>query len=175
MKDRNKLSAPKGVTTPQDKQRQAETGKKSKSLKRAGSPALSESSGNESTRKKPKKNSTMATGSRSGTPLPQANALRRSKMAVGSGSDGEATAGEMSDGAGTKKKIRIVASSRGTPAVSRASSPNPAPGCEYIMYNLSPAPANVRNYSPHILYPIRWCNRAMGDPREDTRRGHCYR
>ncbi|ENH75255.1 Transcription initiation factor IIF subunit alpha [Fusarium oxysporum f. sp. cubense race 1] len=99
------------------------------SLKRAGSPALSESSGNESSRKKLKKNVTSATGSRSGTPLLQGGAARR-PTAAGSGSDGEATAGEMSDGAAPKrKKLKLVSSSaRGTPSASRAGSPNPTQG-----------------------------------------------
>lgn len=102
-------------------------GKKGKSLKRAGSPALSESSGNESTRKKLKKTSAAAPESRPSTPgLPQTNTVRRPKITAGSGSDGEATAGEMSDGAMQKKKIKLVGSSRGTPSASRAGSPNPA-------------------------------------------------
>jgi transcription initiation factor TFIIF subunit alpha len=124
----------KGVkgNTPQGKTKQSELSKKGKSLKRAGSPALSESSGNESTRKKLKKTATPATGSRAGSPLPPSLAnKRKSKMGAGSGSDGEATAGEMSDGAGPKKKIKIVGSARGTPTASRAGSPNPAQGSKF--------------------------------------------
>lgn len=51
-------------------------------------------------------------------------------MGAGSGSDGEATAGEMSDGAGPRpKKIKIGGTGpRGTPTASRAGSPNPTPG-----------------------------------------------
>lgn len=107
-------------STPQGKKGE----KKSKSLKRAGSPALSESSGNESSRKKIKKTTSAATGSRAGTPIP--GALRKGKMGAGSTSDGEATAGEMSDGAGPRKKIKLVGSTRGTPSASRAGSPAPA-------------------------------------------------
>ncbi|KAG7429015.1 Transcription initiation factor IIF subunit alpha [Fusarium oxysporum f. sp. raphani] len=120
-------SGSKGTNTPSGKK--PEGSKKSKSLKRAGSPALSESSGNESSRKKLKKNVTSATGSRSGTPLLQGGAARR-PTAAGSGSDGEATAGEMSDGAAPKrKKLKLVSSSaRGTPSASRAGSPNPTQG-----------------------------------------------
>ncbi|KAM0238954.1 hypothetical protein ACHAP5_008460 [Fusarium lateritium] len=120
-------SGSKGTNTPSGKK--PEGSKKSKSLKRAGSPALSESSGNESSRKKLKKNVTSAAGSRSGTPLPQGAAARRA-MGAGSGSDGEATAGEMSDGAKAKrKKLKIVShSARGTPSASRAGSPNPTQG-----------------------------------------------
>ncbi|KAH6607935.1 transcription initiation factor iif subunit alpha [Trichoderma cornu-damae] len=124
---KSKLSSSKGSTTPQGKQKLPEAGKKGKSLKRAGSPALSESSGNESTRKKLKKSSAAAPESRPSTPgLPQTNTVRRPKITAGSGSDGEVTAGEMSDGAMQKKKIKLVGSSRGTPSVSRAGSPNPA-------------------------------------------------
>lgn len=56
--------------------------------------------------------------------------MRRSKMGAGSGSDGEATGGEMSDGAGPKKKkLKLVSSSaRGTPSASRAGSPIPTQG-----------------------------------------------
>jgi transcription initiation factor TFIIF subunit alpha len=116
-------SGSKGTNTPSGKK--PEGSKKGKSLKRAGSPALSESSGNESSRKKLKKNVTSAAASRSGTPLPQAR--RAVVMGAGSGSDGEATAGEMSDGAmGKRKKLKLVShSARGTPSASRAGSPNP--------------------------------------------------
>ncbi|KAF4971183.1 hypothetical protein FSARC_1905 [Fusarium sarcochroum] len=117
-------SGSKGTNTPSGKK--PEGSKKSKSLKRAGSPALSESSGNESSRKKLKKSVTSAAGSRSGTPLPQGAAARRA-MGAGSGSDGEVTAGEMSDGAASKKKkLKLVSgSARGTPSASRAGSPIP--------------------------------------------------
>ncbi|CAG9946744.1 unnamed protein product [Clonostachys rosea f. rosea IK726] len=101
---------------------------KSKSLKRAGSPTLSESSGNESSRKKIKKTATPAGGSRAGTPLH----MRKLKTGgAGSGSDGEVTAGEMSDGAGAKikkKKIKVIGSGQGSPSASRAGSPNPGQG-----------------------------------------------
>ncbi|CAF3513896.1 hypothetical protein SNK03_007093 [Fusarium graminearum] len=117
-------SGSKGTNTPSGKK--PESSKKGKSLKRAGSPALSESSGNESSRKKLKKNAASAAASRSGTPLPQGAAARRA-LGAGSGSDGEATAGEMSDGAMAKrKKLKLVShSARGTPSASRAGSPNP--------------------------------------------------
>ncbi|KAM5354338.1 hypothetical protein ACJ41O_000987 [Fusarium nematophilum] len=125
-KDKDKSKGTKGTSTPSGKK--PEGSKKGKSLKRAGSPALSESSGNESSRKKLKKNVTPATGSRAGTPLPQGAAARRA-MAAGSGSDGEVTASEMSDGAAPrKKKLKLVNSARGTPSASRAGSPNPAQG-----------------------------------------------
>ncbi|ATY66109.1 Transcription Factor Rap30 interaction [Cordyceps militaris] len=116
--EKNKLKA----ASAQGKHKPAD--KKSKSLKRAGSPALSESSGNESSRKKMKKTAVTAPGSRAGTPIP--GAVRKKKLGAGSTSDGEATAGEMSDGAGPRKKIKLVASAKGTPSASRAGSPVPA-------------------------------------------------
>ncbi|UKZ56411.1 hypothetical protein TrVGV298_010247 [Trichoderma virens] len=125
-KDKSKSQNAKGSTTPQGKQKLSEMVKKGKSLKRAGSPALSESSGNESTRKKQKKTSAAALGSRPSTPGLSQTTVRRPKITAGSGSDGEVTAGEMSDGAMQKKKIKLVGSSRGTPSASRAGSPNPA-------------------------------------------------
>jgi hypothetical protein len=80
-----------------------------------------------------KKTSATAPGSRSGTPGP--NAPRKSKVGAGSTSDGEATAGEMSDSAGPRKKIKLVGSAKGTPSASRAGSPVPATGgmfCQHI-------------------------------------------
>ena len=116
--------------TPKSKQKQEDASKKNKTLKRAGSPALSESSGNESTRKKLKKTSTNTPASRSGTPVPLAKpkALKKggASRGAGSGSDGEMTAGEMSDGVVAKRKIKLVASRRASPAGSRAGSPIPA-------------------------------------------------
>ncbi|KAF4337689.1 transcription initiation factor TFIIF subunit alpha [Fusarium beomiforme] len=130
----------KGTNTPSGKK--PDGSKKSKSLKRAGSPALSESSGNESSRKKLKKNVTSAAGSRSGTPLLQGGPRR--PTAAGSGSDGEATAGEMSDGAAPKrKKLNLVSNSaRGTPSASRAGSPNPTQGAA------SPGSSGTSNVEP---------------------------
>lgn len=138
-------SGSKGTNTPSGKK--PEGSKKSKSLKRAGSPALSESSGNESSRKKLKKNVTSAAGSRSGTPLPQGAAARRA-LGAGSGSDGEATAGEMSDGAMSKrKKLKIVShSARGTPSASRAGSPNPTQGGKFLLDLV-----RIRTITNHIL------------------------
>jgi transcription initiation factor TFIIF subunit alpha len=135
-KDKGKASgsSTKGTNTPKKG--------KAKSLKRAGSP-VSESSGNESVRKKPKVKKTAAgssvagvansaRGSRAGTPVPAAIGKRKGNLGAGSGSDGEATAGEMSDGAGVrKKKIKLVASNRGTPSASRAGSPIPPQASEF--------------------------------------------
>lgn len=62
-------------------------------------------------------------------------------MGAGSGSDGEATGGEMSDGAVRKKKLKLVSNSaRGTPSASRAGSPIPTQGGKYK----TGAPCNPR-------------------------------
>lgn len=107
--------------------------KKVNSLKRPGSPNLSEleSSGNESSRKRVKKTATGSIqNSRASTPVPTAqNGLQRPKKAAGATSDGEATGAEMSD-AGRKKftkKIKLVSGShgKGTPTGSRTGSPVP--------------------------------------------------
>ncbi|KAI1340263.1 Rap30/74 interaction domain-containing protein [Xylariaceae sp. FL0016] len=124
-KEKNAISGAntKGSNTPQGKKAAAEAAKKGKSLKRPGSPIPSDSSGTESTRKKKKTgpNTSSAAGSRGTTPLPSKRA--------GNTSDGEGTAGEMSDGAGgrIKKKKLLHLGGRGTPAGSRAGSPAPAP------------------------------------------------
>ncbi|PHH83573.1 hypothetical protein CDD82_7134 [Ophiocordyceps australis] len=131
-KEKLKSAGPKGSTTPLAKQKpQADADKKPKSLKRAGSPALSDSSGNESSRKKMRKTVAPASSSRAATPLPQGNSQRRPKVAgVGAGSDGEVTAGETSDGAAPRAKAKIAtgkaAGSKETPSASRAGSPNAA-------------------------------------------------
>ncbi|KAK2593484.1 transcription factor IIF subunit tfg1 [Conoideocrella luteorostrata] len=127
-KDKPKGPGSKGSVTPQGKHKAGDPMKKTKSLKRAGSPSLSESSGNESSRKKLKKTSITAPGSRAVTPVSQSRMARRTLTGPGSGSDGEGTAGEMSDSAvGPRKTMKLISSSgKGTPAVSRAGSPNPA-------------------------------------------------
>ncbi|KAF4125365.1 hypothetical protein GMORB2_4205 [Geosmithia morbida] len=125
-KDKDKSKGPKG-STPQ-KQKLGDSSKKGKGIKRVGSPALSESSGNESTFKKKTKASSSVMGSRAGTPSFQQAAVAKRKAksgGAGSGSDGEATAGELSDGAGPKKKIKLKGSSSGTPSASRTGTPNP--------------------------------------------------
>ncbi|TPX15010.1 uncharacterized protein E0L32_004840 [Thyridium curvatum] len=123
-------AASKGNTTPSGKHRLGDA-KKGKSLKRPGSPNLSESSGNESSRKKVKKHATGSVQpSRSSTPLP---GQQRSRAKGGALSDGEATAGEMSDGGVTKKKIKIIGTgARGTPVGSRAGSPVPSQGAASV-------------------------------------------
>jgi transcription initiation factor TFIIF subunit alpha len=113
------------------KVKQVDPLKKGKSLKRPGSPNFSESSGNESSRKKAKNKTTSSAQSRSSTPLAQTQPLgqsgQRRRIIAGSMSDGEATGGEMSDGPPKKKKIKLVANNgRGTPSGSRAGSPIPA-------------------------------------------------
>lgn len=85
-----------------------------------------ESSGNESSRKRPKKTATGSVrDSRASTPVPQ-----RTKKAPGAASDGEATATEMSDSGRPKllkKKSKLVVGSHGksTPTGSRPGSPIP--------------------------------------------------
>ncbi|KAK0619831.1 hypothetical protein B0T14DRAFT_519981 [Immersiella caudata] len=114
-------AATKGTNTPSGKQK-AVTGTKKGALKRPGSPNLSESSGNESSRKKVKI-AKAGISSRSGTPLPG-----RPKGIGGATSDGEATAGEASDGGvKLKKKIKLKSGTgaTGTPSGSRAGSPVP--------------------------------------------------
>lgn len=129
-KDKDK--AYKGSDTVHAKKVAVESGKKGKSLKRAGSPGVSDSSGTESTRKKKAKtgpSSSSLTGSRSSTPLMVGNPSHLAS----STSDGEATGGDMSDGAGGIKKkkkaggtqLSIGTHSKGTPTGSRAGSPNP--------------------------------------------------
>ncbi|KAK0388757.1 hypothetical protein NLU13_5000 [Sarocladium strictum] len=146
-------SSSKGTNTPKKA--------KVKSLKRAGSP-VSESSGNESVRKKAKVKKTAvgtsaaavnsARGSRAGTPVPGNAPIgkRKINMGAGSGSDGEATAGEMSDSAGAKKKkIKLVGSNRGTPTVSRAGSPNP-PQADSLQTPGSPRPITKADILAHL-------------------------
>ncbi|ORY65507.1 uncharacterized protein BCR38DRAFT_523947 [Pseudomassariella vexata] len=125
--------ASKGNDAAQGKKAAAEAAKKGKSLKRAGSPVVSDSSGAESNRKKKKKTGALSssmTGSRSTTPMPGS---QRRMGGAGSTSDGEATGGEMSDSAGgpKKKKQRMLGTgtgAQGTPTGSRAGSPNPTSG-----------------------------------------------
>ena len=135
--------------------------KSTKNLKRPGSPDLSEASGTDSTRKKHKKKhgSSQPTGtstplpeSRSGSPPPSsAPEGRVSKFSVdaaklseiaggkrikiryggGSGSEGEATGGEMSDDGQRPKKLKLrinAPSNGGSPTGSRAGSPNLSTG-----------------------------------------------
>ncbi|KAK4450655.1 hypothetical protein QBC34DRAFT_61995 [Podospora aff. communis PSN243] len=114
-------AATKGTNTPSGKHK-AVAGTKKGALKRPGSPNLSESSGNESSRKKVKI-AKSGVASRSGTPLPG-----RPKGIGGATSDGEATAGEASDGGvKLKKKIKLKSGTgaTGTPSGSRAGSPAP--------------------------------------------------
>ncbi|KAK8051434.1 transcription Factor IIF- Rap30/Rap74- interaction [Apiospora rasikravindrae] len=129
-KEKEKDKNYKGSDTVHAKKAAVESGKKGKSLKRAGSPGVSDSSGTESTRKKKAKtgpSTASLAGSRSSTPLMVGNPSHLS----GSTSDGEATGGDMSDGAGGIKKkkkanqLSIGTHPKGTPTGSRAGSPNP--------------------------------------------------
>lgn len=116
--------------------------KPSSSLKRPGSPNISEASGNESSRKKHKKNGvsssqTIQAPSRPTSPSlvpPNSSApgagIKRPRSNAGSGSEGEAagSGGEMSDGARRRIKLKLSQpSANGTPARSRAVSPSAPP------------------------------------------------
>lgn len=140
----------KGTNTPSGRPKHSDPLKKVKTLKRPGSPNLSESSGNESTRKKHKKKhlpsqqsgrSTPMPGSRPMSPAPQSapgQSPRKSsivKLNVNpnklsdiqsappnpSPTQGPNSDGEMSDG-GRKKKTMLRF---GSPNGSRATSPVP--------------------------------------------------
>lgn len=142
----------KGTNTPSGRPKHTDPLKK-KNLKRPGSPNLSESSGNESSRKKMKKKHpsqpsaiTSAPGSRQISPAPSASGNGRKssivKLSVNSSklsdiqsappnpsptsamSDGEATGGEMSDGGTRKPKIKLRIGGA-SPTGSRAGSPAP--------------------------------------------------
>lgn len=130
--DKNALEA-KGKSAngqpPGTKPKPGADGKKVNNLKRPGSPNLSEmeSSGNESSRKRPKKHATGSfRDSRASTPVP---GPQRLKKGAGAASDGEATA-EMSDSGRPKKiqKLPVGSHSRSSPATSRPGSPVPGSG-----------------------------------------------
>jgi transcription initiation factor TFIIF subunit alpha len=122
-----------GSNTPSGrKEKHADPQRKttSTSLKRPGSPNLSEASGNESSRKKIK-NKHVSAGSatatpRAGSPMPEGG-LNKSRQtsfngplrgAAGSGSDTEGT-----NSGRTKLKLKMSGSPNGTPRGSRAGSP----------------------------------------------------
>ncbi|KAL2761124.1 hypothetical protein ACRALDRAFT_2024979 [Sodiomyces alcalophilus JCM 7366] len=140
----------KGSLTPSGKHKQTEALKKGKSLKRPGSPDLSESSETEPSRKKKQKKATGTSvqPSRSGTPLPPGVAGQKPRPGLASTSDGEATGGEMSDGQQQRKKqkkIKLVSGgARATPTGSRAGSPSAA----------SPPVSGSRAGSPASAGPI---------------------
>lgn len=121
-----KAKGPNGPV-PGNKSKPGADAKKVNNLKRPGSPNLSEmeSSGNESSRKRPKKTATGSfRDSRASTPVPGS---QRPKKNPGAASDGEA---EMSDSARHKsmKTLPVGSHSRGTPVASRAGSPIPGSG-----------------------------------------------
>ncbi|KAH9871880.1 hypothetical protein J1614_006138 [Plenodomus biglobosus] len=104
----------KGSNTPSGSNKLVDSNKK----KRPGSPNLSEASGNESSRKKHKKNRDKLT-----------DASRKSSFAAlkgaGSGSDSEMTdAGRVRKEKKKKSKLVLGASPSGTPGTSRAGSPS---------------------------------------------------
>ncbi|KAH8601595.1 hypothetical protein B0O99DRAFT_606985 [Bisporella sp. PMI_857] len=114
----------KGTNTPSGRVKHVDPLRKSKNLKRSGSPTVSESSGNESTRKKKKiKHSSQPTGSNTPREI-TSTILNPNPPHGGSMSDGEATGGEMSDGGKRAKKIKIRLGGASTTS-SRAGSPAP--------------------------------------------------
>ncbi|OAA68426.1 transcription initiation factor iif subunit [Niveomyces insectorum RCEF 264] len=160
-------NTPKTNTTPSGKQKATDALKKSKSLKRPGSPNLSESSETESSRKKMKKHATGSVRpSRSTTPLPGQPKTKGPKG--GALSDGEATGGEMSDGpAGGKRRIKIVGSgAKGTPSGSRATSPAPAASSQGQLSPGSNPGSPVRAGSPNSRATSPTGGNAMVDAAE---------
>ena len=131
----------KGSNTPSGRpSKHPEPAKLGESLKRPGSPNLSEASGTESARKKQKKQASSQpqsqTISRPLTPQPSAaqppraassisaNMVGNDARKAGPGSDGEAGSGaEMSDGARKMKVKMRMGSPNGTAQSSRAGSP----------------------------------------------------
>lgn len=124
LKDQLNASLSKGNGTSGAK-KASDAAKKGKSLKRPGSPNLSDSSENETTRKKVK------TEAKSGVKGPSSLAPSRSTtpMPGRKGAGGAASDGEGSDGGGHKgkdNKPKAGGGATGTPGGSRAGSPNPA-------------------------------------------------
>lgn len=103
--------------TALEKPRQSDQIRKAKSLKRAGSPALSESSGNEASRKKIKTTSVTASDSRPGISASQ-SVRHRSAAGRSSASEGEATAGEKPDNANAQRNMAKFVGSRANSATS---------------------------------------------------------
>lgn len=133
-----KTKGPNGLP-PGVKPKVGADGKKINSLKRPGSPNLSEmeSSGNESSRKRQKK---MAKGSLndSGASTPVPGPQRPKTKALGG--DGEAT--DMSDSNRSKKlqkKLPVGSHSKGSPVASRAGSPAPGLGNTPSLLSKPPA------------------------------------
>ncbi|KAG5930367.1 hypothetical protein E4U60_007090 [Claviceps pazoutovae] len=116
-RERSKAQGSKGAMTALEKPRQSDQIRKAKSLKRAGSPALSESSGNEASRKKIKTTSVTASDSRPGISASQ-SVRHRSAAGRSSASEGEATAGEKPDNANAQRKIAKLVGSRANSATS---------------------------------------------------------
>ncbi len=145
---KSKQTSNSGASTPSHRSSKHEPLSRtasSSSLKRPGSPLNSEGSGNESSRKKPKKKHPLTTSSQPPTstlnppvrptspPVPPSSApplpsnKRRATSGSGSESEGPAmSAGEMSDGTRTAKRIKLklsMGSKSSSPTNSRAVSP----------------------------------------------------
>lgn len=152
----------------------------SKSLKRPGSPNISEASGNESSRKKHRKfdgnagSQPIQPPSRPMSPslLPPSSSVpdatrppnsrnpssfsRLPHSNAGSGSEGEAagSGGEMSDGTRRKQTLKLkMGSKRGTPQGSRAASPERAPAT--VPPARTATPGKFENRPDPIPYVLR--------------------
>ena len=156
----------------------------SKSLKRPGSPNISEASGNESSRKKHRKFDGKAASqpiqppSRPTSPnlLPPSSSApdgvrpaisrnpssfsRHPRSNAGSGSEGEAagSGGEMSDGARRKQTLKLnMGSKKGTPQGSRAGSPDRggAPAAAAAAAAVRTGTPGMFGHSPNIIAWLR--------------------
>ena len=123
----------KGTSTPSDRPKHIDALKKAR--KRPGSPNLSDASGTDTSRKKPKKTAAQALASqptsRPMSPAPGGKkpTKKRARNGAGSGSDAEraGSGGEMSDAVSAVPKKLKLNMKKGTPAGSRAGSPTRAP------------------------------------------------
>lgn len=153
----------------------------SKSLKRPGSPNISEASGNESSRKKHRKfdgkvgssqpiqppsrptspnllppSSSAPDGARPAISRNPSSFSRHPRSNAGSGSEGEAagSAAEMSDGTRRKQtlKLNMGSSKKGTPQGSRAGSPDRGAGAPTaIVRTGTPSSSGMFGHSPNII------------------------
>lgn len=123
----------KGTSTPSDRPKHIDALKKAR--KRPGSPNLSDASGTDTSRKKPKKAAAQALtsqpASRPMSPAPGTKkpTKKRARNGAGSGSDVDraGSGGEMSDAASALPKKLKLNVKKGTPSGSRAGSPTRVP------------------------------------------------
>lgn len=140
-----------GANTPSGrKEKHGDPSRKSQvpssSMKRPGSPNLSEASGNESSRKKAKKHHSHSK-SGTATPRPDGLASRQPSFAAGRAGSGSETEGNMSSRPG--QKVRHVMSPNGTPRGSRAASPaTGAPSTKSASGSRAASPPNTTGVVP---------------------------